>query len=176
VAFKGPGWPFASCADPVVPAVGSTSSLPVESPFGFVAGAPGWICWTVLTGALQTMPYTPSVSCCCCLQELEVRFLYLSNPRLGVWLEDLAGITELRGLRMLRLAGQSGRVQQASSCTQITEARSSQLWEPAHIAASMAFGQKQTANILHEQRQFIHLGHHYRAIAIATCTPPFSHV
>jgi hypothetical protein len=39
-------------------------------------------------------------------QELELRFLYLSNPRLGSWLEDLAGVTELRGLRLLRLAGE----------------------------------------------------------------------
>jgi len=38
-------------------------------------------------------------------QELELRFLYLSNPRLGSWLEDLSGITELRQLRLLRLAG-----------------------------------------------------------------------
>jgi hypothetical protein len=39
------------------------------------------------------------------LQELEVRFLYLSNPRIGNWLEDLSGVTELRGLKLLRLAG-----------------------------------------------------------------------
>lgn len=43
--------------------------------------------------------------CICVAQELELRFLYLSNPRLGNWLEDLSGVTELRGLRLLRLAG-----------------------------------------------------------------------
>eukprot|EP00775_Hariotina_reticulata_P006501 gene6501-6729_t len=38
-------------------------------------------------------------------QELELRFLYLSSPMLGGWLEDLSGVTELRSLRVLRLAG-----------------------------------------------------------------------
>lgn len=38
-------------------------------------------------------------------QELELRFLYLSNPRVGTWLEELSGVTELRQLRLLRLAG-----------------------------------------------------------------------
>lgn len=37
-----------------------------------------------------------------------MRFLYLSNPRLGSWLEDLQGVTELRGLKLLRLAGVCG--------------------------------------------------------------------
>lgn len=44
----------------------------------------------------------------CFLQELELRFLYLSSPLLGTWLEDLGGVTELRGLRLLRLAGEQG--------------------------------------------------------------------
>jgi hypothetical protein len=39
------------------------------------------------------------------LQELELRFLYISNARLGTWLEDLSGVTELRQLRLLRLTG-----------------------------------------------------------------------
>lgn len=38
-------------------------------------------------------------------QELELRFLYLTNPRLGAWLEDLSGIAGLRHLMVLRLAG-----------------------------------------------------------------------
>lgn len=44
-----------------------------------------------------------------------MRFLYLSNPRLGGWLEDLTGITELRGLRLLRLAGWCGSFYRGTS-------------------------------------------------------------
>uniref|UniRef100_A0A383VCX0 F-box domain-containing protein n=1 Tax=Tetradesmus obliquus TaxID=3088 RepID=A0A383VCX0_TETOB len=39
------------------------------------------------------------------LQELELRFVYAAKPMIGSWLEDLSGVTHLRQLSVLRLAG-----------------------------------------------------------------------